>query len=494
MDTPPPPPPTDLPNRKAARATVFARQVQVLGYSWNGLSPGDAHRILTRLEQIAAGVPSLADLPRIEAALGIASSFFTGRNLVDLAPMQWTSVERWGIENVPFGLVRCAESWGWYIPSGQAGRPKPELAEKTLPLWLPAPKLVSDLAELGLKSRKKLREREAPLFETDPHELVAAAKEMLREDPALVRRAGTTLEAVQRWFFDAIRRMSGGDAALAQLITARAEITSKSTSFYTSCTQEQVEDAWWEVFGSFTGERLRRAPESSLRQQRYGSAYVPSDQLMQALAANLRAAILAAPTIEERHNAMTLYSLTLCSVGLALRPANRPVLRINGIDQDTGFLAIEDDRRRDPFMVRLSWAPPVVRLQVQHYRDHLDAMESSCPQAAALLHESSPEYLPIFLYEKGRARPKVLFEVMKRVCYSTEGLEKENFARHYVRTHLLGRCSSETLQAFLGHWNSGSEPFGIGSGFDPLLYRADLERSLPPLLDQAGWVTQASDQ
>lgn len=48
----------------------------------------------------------------------------------------------------------------------------------------------------------------------------------------------------------------------------------------------------------------------------------------------------------------------------------------------------------------------------------------------------------------------------------------ENFGRHVVRSGLLGQVQQTVIDALLGHFDEGTEPWTNGSAFDPAAYRA----------------------
>jgi hypothetical protein len=63
-----------------------------------------------------------------------------------------------------------------------------------------------------------------------------------------------------------------------------------------------------------------------------------------------------------------------------------------------------------------------------------------------------------------------------------------NSSRHYLRSCLLERqCPLEVINAFMGHFERGEEPWGVFSGFSPLAYRDALMDKLVPLLNEDGW-------
>lgn len=472
------------------QSTVFARQMQVLRYHWDGLTPGDLRRICGLIEESTQLLANQNNLPRIEAAFAVAACLFTGRRLSDLSTLRYSRIAYWpDADYVALGLVRCAENWGWYLPAGLPGErtahdPRGGTDKN---LWIQAPDIVRELAILTLRARGLSQTSDAPIFSSSLNDLRASAKSLLKSDSG-IRRAGTTLEAVERWLFGAIVLTAGGDAALAQFVTGNTPFKSKTTSSYTGCTQDQVENVWHRAMTQVMPVKPRRAPHTGLRVQRYGTMFCPDDAHLAVLRNKLTAALQNAASPDRYHSALTHYTVVLSMLGMAVRPAHYPVLPYDGIDPATGFIVVEDDRQQDPFMSRLGWAPPVVRTQLAIYRSHLNRLANSKHGAAlAAIRSTQPNHLAITQIEHGVLRSVTLYEVVKDIKKVHNINLKENFARHFLRTKLLGKCSTETLQALMGHWNQGTDPSGRGSGFDPLLYRADLERTLPELLDQHGW-------
>jgi len=62
-----------------------------------------------------------------------------------------------------------------------------------------------------------------------------------------------------------------------------------------------------------------------------------------------------------------------------------------------------------------------------------------------------------------------------------------NFARRFVRTELLeDGVPPEVMDAWMGHWWQGEEPWGPYSTFSYSQYRQTLESKLVPFLDDLG--------
>lgn len=72
-----------------------------------------------------------------------------------------------------------------------------------------------------------------------------------------------------------------------------------------------------------------------------------------------------------------------------------------------------------------------------------------------------------------------------------------NFGRHYLRSAVLsqysgievsdGYLSSEVINAYLGHWNAGAEPWWNGAGLDPVTYSNEILRTLDEVFPQDDW-------
>ncbi|MCH4813652.1 hypothetical protein [Vreelandella neptunia] len=63
-----------------------------------------------------------------------------------------------------------------------------------------------------------------------------------------------------------------------------------------------------------------------------------------------------------------------------------------------------------------------------------------------------------------------------------------NINRHYLHTRLKeSDLSSEVVDAFMGHWDSGQEPWASYSTFCPREYQHLIASVIQPLMVQQGW-------
>lgn len=483
---------------------MYERDNQVLAYGWHSLTRGDVDRVNRSIDDVYQKRSSCPFI-ETEAAFALAACLYTGRTLDDLSTLQVRCLSHWPLNpiasDITVGLYQVSSHWGWLLPAGRPGKQEyesPTAAAQSINhsenLWLPTTTGVIALAKLSFSRRGiSLPVAQAPIFETPVPLLRAAMKRLLRSDKT-VRRAGTTLEAVERWLTGALRFIAGGDAAVARVVTDRADLQSRTTSYYTSITQPQVEAAWNATVAPLTQIVIRSAPSAALMLQAYGSQYCPKEEELAKLRTRLVGDILNASTSVEHLRAQTLYTVVLLTLGIALRPTRQSVLARRIFDSATGFGVVDDKRQDDGFTARVAWFPPQLRSQLGIYDTILAKL---APQIAIIQgipnNPTGSDGYNFFTYDfRGNLYKTNVSAELGSLKTRHDCHFVPNFARHFMRTRLVGHCSSETLHAFMGHWLRGTEPWGTESGFDPLLYRQDLMQCLVPVLTDRQWTSVAS--
>jgi integrase len=184
------------------------------------------------------------------------------------------------------------------------------------------------------------------------------------------------------------------------------------------------------------------------------------------------------------HDALTLYAYWMFAFATGVRGVVDPYPRIERVDIDTGILTIEDKAANSGdkgYKSRLVWLPHVVREQMQAYQVYLDELKRKYK-----IDSKEPSF---FLHlEQDRVRPVAIrpTELESRV---EELLPfPANTQRLFLRSELLDRgCSVEVVDAFMGHWCFGEEPWAPFSTFNYAVYFASLERYVAPLLKEIGF-------
>lgn len=178
------------------------------------------------------------------------------------------------------------------------------------------------------------------------------------------------------------------------------------------------------------------------------------------------------------HNTMAMYSLQMLLFATGHRDVSDPFFDLNIFDLKNGTVLIEDKVVSSVHQTRLSWLPPLVILQLEHYLSHLKSLSrfirnvnaSLADQIWAIAEPDFPRPIPLFflLRENDNELDWHNFqpskkENMLRNCW----IIPANSNRHILSTWLHNSgCPSEVIDAQLGHIESGCSPFGSRSALD----------------------------
>jgi hypothetical protein len=193
---------------------------------------------------------------------------------------------------------------------------------------------------------------------------------------------------------------------------------------------------------------------------------------------------------------MTRYTVALLCFALGHRGLGYSLPGTNAVDRTTNFCKIHEKAIDDPSESRMVWVAPVALSQMRAYEEHLSGLQCHLEEGAysKLRGEVLTGQLPFFTFADGRTTKlsiqRVWATITEQLTTQTSNFKfYANSGRHWLRSELEGRCASETLHAFFGHSQSGTDPWSLGSCLDPLIYRADLEHRLSESLGEAGWLS-----
>ncbi len=313
-----------------------------------------------------------------------------------------------------------------------------------------------------------------------------------------------TTTKVANWLFLRVIATTGGDVALASVLTARTHSLAHVRSYYNTPSLSLLRDTYCQAVSRplalVRGLLSCPVPEEfvsppivarSPPDMRYvGSRRCPTQEALvranQALRKKVRTLPVDRTDIETRaayHNYYSLYTIAFFNYSTGMRGIVTPYLSLSEVDGDSGYTKILDKGDRSGYKTRLLWIPPQTLRQMRHYEDHLAFIRTTLRSKTA-----SPvvERSCFFLRPDGTpvdVRPRTILPLMHEFLPFPA-----NVHRRFVRSELQARqCSPEVIDSWMGHWYRGEEPWGTYSSF---LYREccqSLKDYLVPLLAELGF-------
>lgn len=324
-----------------------------------------------------------------------------------------------------------------------------------------------------------------------------------------------TVNRVADHLFDQIATHEGSDLTTAMYIIGREDFLGVNPSFYTAVPAARLQATYRSVCERIARENSTQglswmpAKTSPLTPtlpddipSHVGSPFTPTQEtvreLVQYLKDKLNAARNSPRTVEalmRLHNSMTRYTAYLIAFATGFRAIRKPFALAAKVDRESGFAILSDKDSEDQFNSRLVWLPPVCLRQFELFNAHrINAVASfsmlipDLDRMLATGRRDWPGKYSFFVkgsagsYETIPASPTQ--EEYKIPKYTLPF----NASRHYLRSRLLdSNTPIEVINAFMGHFERGEEPWGRYSGLSPATYRRILHEKLVPLLREDGW-------
>lgn len=238
---------------------------------------------------------------------------------------------------------------------------------------------------------------------------------------------------------------------------------------------------------------LRDQPRASVY---LGTPFCPEEKTVRRLAEKLQAKLdEKSLSMVDRHNYVALYTSMLISFGTGYRAIHDPSFREMEIDPQWGLGVIADKGSAD-YRTRYVYLAPVVLDQITYYREHMQVMYARLgvvnPSLFSLVKANDCEGVPLNLFWlAGDVEPLELLtpgKVRKILRDEFDYAIPVNAGRHYLKYHLIkAGCSPELVEAQLGHWEAGQEPWGPFSNLDLLDFTRQMGEYIPKLLECSGW-------
>lgn len=181
------------------------------------------------------------------------------------------------------------------------------------------------------------------------------------------------------------------------------------------------------------------------------------------------------------HNNYSTYTALLLCFATGHRRAKTPYISSKEWDPLTQFGSIRDKDSADYQHSRLVWIPDVCIEQMRCYREHIQNMYQILGLQVSADQPAPPNHPEFFFIKNKRAYIdyNTFAKNLTKLGYDFESHPQ----RHFLKSEMQERgCDPEMLEAYLGHWNTGQEPWVRSSSLHPIDFKKELEKFLPPLL------------
>lgn len=348
--------------------------------------------------------------------------------------------------------------------------------------------------------------RDNQLFNRVQVEDVKSHLDALCHDLCKKHKARITPKRLEDYLFAKLQQQEGADITSAAFITGKDAYLATTVRHYTAQRSSKLAQQYHAVWAETFAELNENKSQSNHRAEHIvGSANVPLSTTLGTLIHQLKTNVCERKAQAEKtpsianmirmHNSLTRYTCMLVAYATGVRAVHSPMPRLEDIDFESGFCVLSDKDNADGYHTRLTWLAPICLEQLAAYRTHIkvlfariSVLDPDFFHRVAISRTNELETEILFVRQDGRpasVRPKSLhnFGTLPTPIYLPG-----NANRHLLRSWLLARqCPKEIIDAYMGHWFIGQEPWGLNSSLSPHRFRTELSAHIPTLLDQLGF-------
>lgn len=321
------------------------------------------------------------------------------------------------------------------------------------------------------------------VFESNPDQLERELKELLQE---WFPKGRVTIPKIENALWHAINAKVP-DPVVASLITGTEQRLASVRLFYSAFSEKYLQKTYASVMRDWHDKQLKarsadqkeKSPKSqksevsladendaegdqqSANANVLGARMRLSLQSAQQLFSEVRTKIPAKvwqsdPQLTEIHNWYAFYCLLHYAYASGHRAVRTPFPSLEQVDLATGWLAIADKDDGSGHKARMIKLTPAACAQMRAWHDYRYKLLQVWPDDTQL---------PIFFLGPDRRvieiRPTIVKDKLKPILDIPP-----NAHRKFLRSELTERgCPVQAIDALLGHWYDGEEPFGQFSSF-----------------------------
>lgn len=181
------------------------------------------------------------------------------------------------------------------------------------------------------------------------------------------------------------------------------------------------------------------------------------------------------------HNLYTLYTIMMFSHAALWRGNKTPIP--DNYRCESGFILMNDKAIGAGYSIRFNPLPADVIKQLHNYADHAGRVKASLNITSPKMMRSSSDFFLLTELGKPRAvRAGLLFNISPRFPGR----------RNALRLHMRSRLSElnipgEALDAIMGHWHNGIEPYSCYSSISPNFVQTKVLPGIEMVMKEVGW-------
>lgn len=340
--------------------------------------------------------------------------------------------------------------------------------------------LLSNNGSVSFNKNLKLGER---LFDMDIFQAKEMVKKLLDMQPAGFRITFSKI----RSFAASMFANHSTDSAIGALIFDGVTPIQKTVRHYLTISSSHLRDQY-ELALSKSGFRFPSVSKRLRNQSSnkfVGTDYCLKNSRLQSWIKDILKKLGEYPASREQviayHNAYTLYTIMMFSHAALWRGNKTPIP--DNYRCESGFILMNDKAIGAGYSIRFNPLPADVIKQLHNYADHAGRVKASLNITSPKMMKSSSDFF--LLTELGMPRA-VRVGLLMNVSPRFPG------RRNALRIHMRSRLSQldipgEFLDAVMGHWQNGIEPYSCYSSFSPNLIREKVLPAIKMVMKESGW-------
>lgn len=314
------------------------------------------------------------------------------------------------------------------------------------------------------------------------------------------------------------------DSWLLSVFTWQMSGLQNTQKHYASFRQRDAQKIFEQHCESFLQIKISTVVFSNRKNQRIGSPYFLNNRNYakitkwlwshaRHLQSPLRYQSVDLDVLKFQFNCLAFWIDSACSFAGATRNIIDPLVDVNLISED-GLYRINDKNKFDGFNTRVVYIPPKLKKKLYEYNKirqkiliYLKKQKKKCYQADKKVTDSGGLFffqtlkngkLKIVPFTRSRCRDEIYQQARSKtiteslpdhlVAYDYLRALKTNVNRHYLRGRLLElNVPGNIIDALLGHWHAGTQPWGKMSLFDTNTFLETLKTHIPMILKELGF-------